>query len=107
MRFCQAMIGARPEHWARLAVAAEAAGFDSVAVSDHVVYPSYLGSRYPYTPDGTPLFPCPPWAWEHYNLSRMPNCSLAEVTPISSANSWSCPSTRRVLNLPISIPTSP
>ncbi len=56
MRFCQAMIGARPEHWARLAVAAEAAGFDSVAVSDHVVYPSYLGSRYPYTPDGTPLF---------------------------------------------------
>ena len=56
MKFCQGMIGARPEHWPRLAVAAEAAGFDSVAVSDHVVYPSYLSSKYPYTPDGTPLF---------------------------------------------------
>jgi len=56
VKFCQGMIGARPEHWPRLAVAAEAAGFDSVAVSDHVVYPSYLSSKYPYTPDGTPLF---------------------------------------------------
>ena len=56
MKFCQGMIGAGPEHWPRLAVAAEAAGFDSVAVSDHVVYPSYLSSKYPYTADGTPLF---------------------------------------------------
>jgi probable F420-dependent oxidoreductase len=56
VKFCQGMIGAAPVHWPRLAVAAEAAGFDSVAVSDHVVYPSYLSSKYPYTPDGTPLF---------------------------------------------------
>ncbi|MFZ4518530.1 MAG: TIGR03619 family F420-dependent LLM class oxidoreductase [Microthrixaceae bacterium] len=56
MRFGQAMIGARPLDWPRLARACEAAGFDSVAVSDHVVYPSYLSSKYPYTPDGTPLF---------------------------------------------------
>jgi probable F420-dependent oxidoreductase len=56
MRFCQAMLGAEPVHWPRLAAAAEAAGFDSVAVSDHVVYPSTLNSKYPYTPDGTPLF---------------------------------------------------
>lgn len=56
MKFCQGMLGARPEHWPRLAVAAEAAGFDSVAVSDHVLYPSTLSSKYPYTADGTPLF---------------------------------------------------
>jgi len=56
VRFCQALIGAEPRDWPRIAVAAEAAGFDSVAVSDHVVYPSYLTSRYPYTADGTPLF---------------------------------------------------
>ena len=56
MRFCQALIGADPLGWNRIAVAAEAAGFDSVAVSDHVVYPGNLTSAYPYTPDGTPLF---------------------------------------------------
>jgi probable F420-dependent oxidoreductase len=56
VKFCQGMIGSRPEHWPRLARACETAGFDAVAVSDHVVYPSYLSSKYPYTPDGTPLF---------------------------------------------------
>jgi probable F420-dependent oxidoreductase len=50
------MIGASPKDWPRLAVACEQAGFDSVAVSDHVLYPETLGSKYPYTPDGTPLF---------------------------------------------------
>lgn len=56
MKFCHGLIGADPLDWGRLAVACERAGFDSVAVSDHVVYPSYLRSKYPYTPDGTPLF---------------------------------------------------
>lgn len=56
MKFCQALIGARPEHWTRLARACEAAGFDAVAVSDHVVYPAELASPYPYTPDGRPMF---------------------------------------------------
>ena len=32
-----------------MAQAAEAAGFDSVALSDHVVYPEKLDSKYPYT----------------------------------------------------------
>jgi probable F420-dependent oxidoreductase len=56
VRFCQALLGAAPRDWPTVAAAAEAAGFDSVAVSDHVVYPSYLSSKYTYTPDGTPLF---------------------------------------------------
>ena len=56
MKFAQGMIGAEPRHWPRLAAVCEEAGFDAVAVSDHVVYPSTLESKYPYTPDGTPLF---------------------------------------------------
>ncbi len=56
MKFAQGMIGADPRDWPHLAAVAEEVGFDSVAVSDHVVYPSYLSSEYPYTPDGTPLF---------------------------------------------------
>jgi probable F420-dependent oxidoreductase len=56
MKFAQGMIGADPRDWPHLASVAEEVGFDSVAVSDHVVYPSYLSSKYPYTPDGTPLF---------------------------------------------------
>ncbi|MEZ5238799.1 MAG: TIGR03619 family F420-dependent LLM class oxidoreductase [Microthrixaceae bacterium] len=56
MKFCNAMIGADPLDWCRLAAVAEEVGFDSVAASDHVVYPSFLESRYPYTPDGVPQF---------------------------------------------------
>jgi len=56
MKFCHALIGAKPECWTRIAVACEAAGFDSVSVSDHVLLPQTLESKYPYTPDGTPLF---------------------------------------------------
>ncbi len=56
MKFCHGLIGASPKHWNRLAIACEAAGFDSVAVSDHMVFPKELNSSYPYTPDGTPLF---------------------------------------------------
>lgn len=56
MKFCNAMIGADPLEWGRLAQVAEEVGFDSVSVSDHVVYPSNLQSKYPYTPDGSPQF---------------------------------------------------
>lgn len=56
MKFCNAMIGADPLDWGRLAQVAEEVGFDSVSVSDHVVFPSYLRSKYPYTPDGSPQF---------------------------------------------------
>lgn len=56
MKFCHGLIGASPEHWCRLAVACEEVGFDSVAVSDHMVFPADLASKYPYTDDGSPLF---------------------------------------------------
>jgi probable F420-dependent oxidoreductase len=56
VRFSNALLGADPRDYAVIAQAAEAAGFDSVALSDHVFYPEQLGSKYPYTPDGKPQF---------------------------------------------------
>ena len=37
MKFAQALIGSSPLDWPRIAAATEAAGFDAVTVSDHVV----------------------------------------------------------------------
>ena len=44
---------AKPETIARLATQGEALGFSILAVSDHIVFPSDIHSRYPYSPDGT------------------------------------------------------
>lgn len=60
MRFAQALIGARAEDYVAIGVAAEEAGFDAVALSDHVIYPKELHSKYPYTPDGRPQYD-PSW----------------------------------------------
>jgi len=62
MRFCQSLMFADPAQWVELARHAEEVGFDQVALSDHVFYPESMTSVYPYTPDGTPLFP-PDTAW--------------------------------------------
>ncbi|HKY14730.1 MAG TPA: TIGR03619 family F420-dependent LLM class oxidoreductase [Microthrixaceae bacterium] len=56
MRFSHALLGAEPRDYAAIAQAAEAAGFDSVALSDHVFYPEELSSSYPYTSDGKPQY---------------------------------------------------
>ena len=40
-----------------MARAAEAAGFDSLWVSDHIVLPETIGSRYPFAADGRATWP--------------------------------------------------
>ena len=55
MKFTNALIGASPRHYIDLARACEAAGFDSVSLSDHVFSPQELSSAYPYTRDGKPV----------------------------------------------------
>lgn len=60
MKFVQALIGPPAADYVGLAIAAEEAGFDGCAVSDHVVYPADLGSKYPYTADGVPQYE-PTW----------------------------------------------
>lgn len=39
------------DHLATVARDAEALGFDAISLPDHVVYPSQIGTRYPYPPD--------------------------------------------------------
>jgi len=58
MKFCCTLGFVHPDHLVRLAVAAEAAGFESVTIADHVVHPMTIRSRYPYTQDGER-------AWDH------------------------------------------
>ena len=60
MKFCQALIGLPAEWYVPVSVAAEAAGFDMVGLSDHVIHPESLASNYPYTPDGKPQYE-PEW----------------------------------------------
>ena len=51
-----------PTHLCDLAVCAEECGFDGISVSDHVVHPERIRSRYPYTEDGEPRWtPSAPW----------------------------------------------
>ncbi|MDQ3827918.1 MAG: LLM class flavin-dependent oxidoreductase, partial [Candidatus Tectomicrobia bacterium] len=40
----------------RLVTRADALGFDSVWVGDHIVIPRQIASAYPYSPTGTPPF---------------------------------------------------
>jgi probable F420-dependent oxidoreductase len=62
LRFVVATAYSDPTHYCALARAAEDAGFEALAVSDHVVHPEKIASRYPYTPDGQPRFrPDTPW----------------------------------------------
>ncbi|CAN5625890.1 TIGR03619 family F420-dependent LLM class oxidoreductase [soil metagenome] len=85
MKFCHGLIGAPPEHWTRLAQACESAGFDSVAVSDHVLLPQTLESKYPYTPDGTPLFDAEedwPDAWVAIGAMSAVTTTLRFVTNV-------------------------
>lgn len=58
MRLGLNLVRVRPQRAPELAVRAEALGYESVFVPDHVVVPVTFGSRYPGTPDGR--FPYPP-----------------------------------------------
>ena len=44
----------RPEHMAKTAQRAEALGFESVWIPEHLVFPTQITSRYPYSADGVP-----------------------------------------------------
>ena len=62
MKFAVSMAFSDPAHWLELARTADAAGWDAVLVSDHVVHPQTIASPYPYTKDGAPRWDAPtPW----------------------------------------------
>jgi probable F420-dependent oxidoreductase len=62
MKFWLGVAFLEPEQLVDIARVADAAGYDGIAVSDHVFYPEKLATPYPYTPDGSPPFaPDTPW----------------------------------------------
>jgi probable F420-dependent oxidoreductase len=56
MRFSYQIGMCEPAHYLPLARAAEAAGYDGIAVSDSICYPREASSRYPYNKDGSREF---------------------------------------------------
>ena len=61
----------------RMAASLEAAGFDSIWVSDHVVFPSEVRSRYPFAADGRVTWPMDVDYFE-------PVVTLSAVAPVTS-----------------------
>jgi probable F420-dependent oxidoreductase len=51
------LVMVRPESMPEVASRAEAAGYGSVFVPDHVIFPAQVESPYPYSPDGSFPFP--------------------------------------------------
>ncbi len=56
MRFSYTESMCDPSHLPPLAIAADQAGYTSMAVPDSICYPEVSDSRYPYTPDGNREF---------------------------------------------------
>jgi probable F420-dependent oxidoreductase len=54
VKFVTSLAFSSPAQILPLAKACDAAGFDAVAVSDHVVHPEKIATPYPYTKDGAP-----------------------------------------------------
>jgi probable F420-dependent oxidoreductase len=51
------LIGLSPRYYSEIARAAEAAGFESIWLPDHLVFPTRIPSQYPYSEDGNSGFP--------------------------------------------------
>lgn len=54
MKFGLSMFGLGPRHYPDVAKAAEEAGFDSVWLPDHLVFPEVMPATYPYDESGRP-----------------------------------------------------
>lgn len=62
MKFATALAFSDPTQFVEIARAAEAAGWNALALSDHVFFPEHLASPYPYVEDGKPFWePSTPW----------------------------------------------
>ena len=62
MKFVTSLAFSDPTHFCEIAHAADACGWDGIVVSDHVVHPEKIESRYPYTRDGSTRWQAPaPW----------------------------------------------
>jgi probable F420-dependent oxidoreductase len=62
MKFWASTSFSPPEHYVPLAKAADDAGVHGILCSDHIFYPRDLSTPYPYSGDGSPIWP-PDTAW--------------------------------------------
>ncbi len=56
MKFATALAFCDPLHFVDMARTADESGWDWFAVSDHIVFPEKLATRYPYADDGKPFW---------------------------------------------------
>jgi probable F420-dependent oxidoreductase len=56
MKLWQSLAFVEPDQLVPLARCVEECGFHGVLLSDHLAFPGTLASRYPYAPDGKPMF---------------------------------------------------
>lgn len=62
MKWCMPLAFNAESQWTVLARVAEETGFDSVVISDHLIYPGELETPYPYTRSGQPRWQAEtPW----------------------------------------------
>src|SRR4051812_29816445 len=54
MKFGMSLAGLSARHYPEVAEAAETAGFDSVWMPEHLIFPVDMPPEYSYTPDGYP-----------------------------------------------------
>ena len=69
MSFSLAETMCDPSQYAPLARAAEDAGFHAYTLPDSIAYPAVSDSKYPYTPDGSPLIG-PAWGKKNFWLAE-------------------------------------
>ncbi|HBZ72881.1 MAG TPA: LLM class F420-dependent oxidoreductase [Deltaproteobacteria bacterium] len=56
MKIWQSLAFVEPDQLVPLAHCAEECGFHGILLSDHLAFPGKLSSKYPYAPDGKPMF---------------------------------------------------
>jgi len=57
MKYGFSLIGSNPRHYTQLAQAAEAAGFESIWLPEHLLFPVNMPADYPYSQSGLPITP--------------------------------------------------
>jgi alkanesulfonate monooxygenase SsuD/methylene tetrahydromethanopterin reductase-like flavin-dependent oxidoreductase (luciferase family) len=56
VKFCTGCVWVDPAQYVELARSAETCGWDGIVLSDHLIHPEQIQSRYPYSENGEP-----PW----------------------------------------------
>jgi probable F420-dependent oxidoreductase len=90
MKFWQSMAFCEPEQCAEVARHAEALGFEGVTLAEHQFFPERLDSRFPFSPDGLPLFDAEdewPEMWPLIGAmttttSRLRFCTAVHILPL-------------------------